>query len=77
MTAGATPRFRLREVICVGVDFQDRVAGLVGDNGVGVGGGIVQKLFHLLHYVFSGGGLLRGKGAECGKNVHVDSAGIL
>ena len=64
MPPRSTAGFRLVEVRGVVVVCKDHVAGVVGDDGIGVRGCIIEKLCHLLHCLFSWAGLLGGNGAE-------------
>ena len=52
---------------------QDHISGVVSDDGVGVGGSVVEELVDFFHCVFCGGGLLRGEGPERSEHRQIES----
>ncbi len=56
---------------------KDHVTCLVGHDGIGMCGCIVQKLFDLDHYVLGGICLLGGNGAQCSEHCAVDASCIV
>ena len=45
--------------------FQNHATGVLVDDGMGVSGCVIDKLFHLLHCLFSWAWLLGDNGAKC------------
>ena len=58
------------------MDGKDHVACAVGEDRVGVGGGVVQELFAFLHIVLCGICLFQGKGTEGSEHCSVNDTGI-
>ena len=67
-----TAGFRFGEVRGVAVACKYHVTGVVGDDGIRVSGCITDKLFHLLHCLFSWALLLGGNGIECREHRCID-----
>ncbi len=68
MASGVTLRFGFAEVGCVAVAAKNHIALGIGEDGVRMGCNIVEEMLSILHGVLGGGGLGRGKGAECDKD---------
>ncbi len=62
----------LQEVGCITVCCKDHVTCLVGHDGIGMHGCVVQELFDLDHCVLFGIRLLGGNGAQSSKHCAVD-----
>ena len=56
---------------------QYHVACVLGDDGVGVGGGIVKELVDFFHFFLCGGSLLRGEGSKHSEHHQIDGAFIV
>ena len=56
---------------------QDHVAGVEGDDGIGVSGDSVQEEEDLFHCVFGGGSLFGGEGSKCCEHGEVNGARIV
>ena len=56
---------------------QDHILGMLSDDGVGVGGGIVEELMDFFHCVLCGGGWLCCEGPECSEHHQIDGAFIV
>ncbi len=67
----------LREVGCITVCCEDHVTCLVGHNGIGVCGRIVQELLDLDHCVLGGIRLLGGNGSQSIKHCAVNASFIV
>ncbi len=52
VSAGAAPSFRFAEIGCVAVDVKDHVAFGVREDGIRMGGNVVQEVMGSLHGVF-------------------------
>ncbi len=61
MSASAALSFWFAEVRCVAVDAKDHVALGVREDGIRMGGNVVQEVMGLLHGVFGGCGLGGGE----------------
>ena len=61
VSAGTASSFWLAEIGCITLDAKDHVAFGVGEDHVRMGGDVVKEVMGLLHGVFSGCGLGRGK----------------
>ena len=72
MSTRSTTEFRFVEVRGLAVAFQNHATGVLVDDGMGVSGCVIDKLFHLLHCLFSWDGLLGGNGAECREHRRID-----
>ncbi len=57
MAASAAARFRFAEIGCVAVDAEYHVAFGVREDGIGMGGHVVEKVMGSLHGVVGGCGL--------------------
>ena len=56
---------------------QDYIAGVVSDDGVGAGGGVVEELMDFFHSVLCGGGLLCCEGPKCSEHRQIGGACIV
>ena len=74
---GSAAGFCLGEVGGIAVACQDHVACMVGDDGVGVGGGVVQELLHFFHCVFSWRCLLSREQSKSGEHRYVEGTGVI
>ena len=56
---------------------QDHITGVVSDDGVGVGGGVVEELVDFFHCVLCGSSLLHGKGPKRSEYHQIDGTCIV
>ena len=56
---------------------QDHISGVVSDDGVGVGGGVVEELMDFFPCVLCGGGLLCCEGPKCSEHRQIGGACIV
>ena len=77
MPTGPAAGFGLREVGGIAVADKNHISCSIRDDGVGVRRGVAEKKFHLLECALRGRCLLRGDGAEGGKNGEINRTGIV
>ncbi len=77
MSSCSAASIGLQEVGCITVCCEDHITCLVGHDGIGMCGRVVQELFDLDHYVLGGICLLGGNGAQSSKHCAVDASCIV
>ncbi len=78
MTASAAARFGLRKIGGIAFNMEDHAASVVvAEDGIWMGGGVVEELGECLGSGFSALGLGRSEGTEGDKHRGVDCSGIV